>query len=104
MRLAAVCITAIASVSAAHAQSPEAFYKGKTIDMMIGSEAGSGYDAYARLVANHMGKHILGRPNIVVKQMVGAGGIVATNYLAKIANKDGSVIGQVQNTCLSSLW
>ena len=98
MRFAAGLITTVASISVAQAQSPEAFYKGKTIDMMIGSEAGSGYDAYARLVANHMGKHIPGRPNIVVKQMVGAGGIVATNYLAKIAAKDGSVIGQVQNT------
>ncbi len=82
----------------ATAQTPEAFYKGKIIDMMVGSEAGSGYDAYARLVAAHLGKQIPGRPNIVVKQMIGAGGIVATNFLAKIAPKDGSVIGQVQNT------
>jgi hypothetical protein len=95
MRLAAGLITAVASISTAQAQSPEAFYKGKTIDMMIGSEAGSGYDAYARLVANHMGKHIPGRPNIVVKQMVGAGGIVATNYLAKIANNDATKLGYI---------
>ena len=91
-------LSCVLAAHAARAQTPEAFYKGKTIDMMVGSEAGSGYDAYARLVANHFGKHIPGRPNIVVKQMIGAGGIVATNFLAKIAPKDGSVIGQVQNT------
>jgi tripartite-type tricarboxylate transporter receptor subunit TctC len=94
---AALLVTAL-MLGDAQAQTPVAFYKGKTIDMMVGSEAGSGYDAYARLVANHYGKHIAGHPNIVVKQMIGAGGIVATNYLAKIAAKDGSVIGQVQNT------
>jgi len=98
MRFIATLVTTFAAVNAGQAQSPEAFYKGKTIDMLVGSEAGSGYDAYARLVANHYGKQIPGRPNIIVKQMVGAGGIVATNYLAKIATKDGSVIGQVQNT------
>jgi hypothetical protein len=98
MRFIATLVTTFAAVNAGQAQSPEAFYKGKTIDMLVGSEAGSGYDAYARLVANHYGKQIPGRPNIIVKQMVGAGGIVATNYLAKIAIKDGSVIGQVQNT------
>jgi tripartite-type tricarboxylate transporter receptor subunit TctC len=95
--LFAIIVSLILS-GGAEAQTPEAFYKGKTIDMMVGSEAGSGYDAYARLVANHFNKHIPGRPAIVVKQMIGAGGIVATNYLAKIAAKDGSVIAQVQNT------
>ena len=82
----------------AMAQAGEPFYKGKTIDMLVGSEAGSGYDAYARLVAHHYGKQIPGRPNFVVKNMVGAGGIVVTNHLARIAAKDGTVIAQVQNT------
>ncbi|MDB5651897.1 MAG: uncharacterized protein JWL62_3417, partial [Hyphomicrobiales bacterium] len=76
----------------------ETFFTGRTIEMFVGSEAGSGYDAYARLVAAHLPRHIPGRPNVVVKQMVGAGGIVATNYLAKIAARDGTVIAQVQNT------
>ncbi|MDB5641351.1 MAG: uncharacterized protein JWN07_668 [Hyphomicrobiales bacterium] len=87
-----------AALSCAQAQAPDAFYKGRTIDMIVGSEAGSGYDAYARLVAAHLGKQIPGRPNILVKQMVGAGGIVATNYLARIAPRDGTTIAQVQNT------
>ncbi len=87
-----------ALMGAAQAQEPDAFYKGRTLDMFVGSEAGSGYDAYARLVAAHLPKQIPGRPHILVKQMVGAGGIVATNYLARIAPRDGTAIGQVQNT------
>ena len=95
-RMAAGLIAALSG--AAQAQTVEGFYKGRTIEMLVGSEVGSGYDAYARLVANHFGKHIPGRPGFIVKQMVGAGGIIATNHLAKIAPKDGSVIAQVQNT------
>lgn len=82
-----------------HAQSsPDPFYAGKTIDLLVGSEAGSGYDTYARLVARYLPKHIPGHPKVTVKQMVGAGGVIATNYLANIAPKDGTVISQVQNT------
>ncbi len=97
-RVAIAAMSWLIGAACAQAQSVEAFYKGRTIEMLVGSEVGSGYDAYARLVANHYGKHISGRPNFIVKQMVGAGGIIATNHLAKIAPKDGSVIAQVQNT------
>ena len=78
----------VSALSGAQAQDPDAFYQGRTIDMIVGSEAGSGYDAYARLVAAYLGKQIPGRPGILVKQMIGAGGIVATNYLARIAPRD----------------
>ena len=97
-RAAVTLFLCLMGAASAQAQSVESFYKGRTIEMLVGSEVGSGYDAYARLVAVHFGKHIPGRPNVIVKQMVGAGGIVATNYLAKVAPKDGSVIAQVQNT------
>jgi tripartite-type tricarboxylate transporter receptor subunit TctC len=97
-RAIAVLGACASAFSGAQAQDPDAFYKGRTIDMIVGSEAGSGYDAYARLVAAHLGKQLPGRPNILVKQMIGAGGIVATNYLARIAPRDGSTIAQVQNT------
>jgi tripartite-type tricarboxylate transporter receptor subunit TctC len=88
----------LASVAAASAQSPEDFYKGKSIDLIISSDVGGGYDAYARLVGIYMERHIPGHPRIVPKNMVGAGGLVATNYLANVAAHDGTVIGQIQNT------
>ena len=82
----------------ARAQTPNTFYANKTIDMLVGSEPGTGYDLYARLIAKYLPRHIAGNPRIAVKQMMGAGGLVATNYLANIAPKDGTVIAQVQNT------
>jgi hypothetical protein len=96
-RAIAVLGACASAFSGAQAQDPDAFYKGRTIDMIVGSEAGSGYDAYARLVAAHLGKQIPGRPNILVKQMIGAGGIVATNYIYNLGTKDGLTIGGVQN-------
>jgi tripartite-type tricarboxylate transporter receptor subunit TctC len=98
-RLALACLAAAWCHEALHAQTnAEPFYAGKTIDMLVGSEAGSGYDTYARLVARYLPKHIAGHPKVTVKQMMGAGGVIATNYLANIAPKDGTVISQVQNT------
>jgi tripartite-type tricarboxylate transporter receptor subunit TctC len=95
----ALCVAAIGSFgNGANAESVDSFYKGKTIDMIIASEVGGGYDAYARLIAPFMEKHLPGNPRFVAKQMVGAGGIIATNYLANVAKKDGTAIAQVQNT------
>lgn len=81
---------------AAEAQDAAAsFYKGKTIQMIVGTSAGGGYDLYGRLVARYMGKYIAGAPNIVVSNMAGAASIVATQHIAIAAPKDGTVIGAV---------
>ncbi len=81
----------------AQAQSVEDFYRGKTITMIVSSSPGGGYDALSRTVARHMGKHMPGNPNLVVRNMPGAGGIVATSFLNKVAPRDGLTIGSVQN-------
>lgn len=96
--LAACAATGLATQSPAKADDVEAFYKGKTIDLIIASEVGGGYDAYARLIAPFLEKRLPGNPRFVPKQMLGAGGIVATNYLTNVARKDGTAIAQVQNT------
>ncbi len=69
------------------------FYTGKTISVIIGYGAGGGYDAYARLLARHMGRHIPGNPVLVPQNMPGAGSIKAANFLYSIAPKDGTTIG-----------
>jgi tripartite-type tricarboxylate transporter receptor subunit TctC len=48
--------------ASAHAQSPAEFYKGRTIDIIVGSLAGGGYDQYARVLARHMPTHLPGNP------------------------------------------
>jgi tripartite-type tricarboxylate transporter receptor subunit TctC len=82
------------SASAAAAQSPAEFYKGKNnVDLYIGYSVGGGYDVYARLLARHMGKHIPGNPTVVPKNMEGAGSLRLANWLYNVAPKDGSTFG-----------
>jgi tripartite-type tricarboxylate transporter receptor subunit TctC len=69
------------------------FYAGKTIRVAVGFAAGGGYDTYARIVARHMGKHIPGNPSFVVENMDGAGSLIAANYTANKADRDGTFIG-----------
>jgi tripartite-type tricarboxylate transporter receptor subunit TctC len=70
-----------------------AFYSGKTIRVIVGLEAGGGFDTTARLLARHMGKYIPGNPTMVVENMPGAGSRVAANWLYEVGEKDGTVFG-----------
>jgi tripartite-type tricarboxylate transporter receptor subunit TctC len=88
--------TALALLPAtAGAQSVADFYKGKTVDLYIGYSVGGGYDLYARFLARHMGKHIPGNPNVVPKNMEGAGSLRLANWLYNIAPKDGTAFGAI---------
>jgi tripartite-type tricarboxylate transporter receptor subunit TctC len=69
------------------------FHEGKTIRIIVGYEAGGGFDAYSRVIARHIGKHIPGNPAVIVDNMVGAGGLIAANYLYKAGKPDGLTIG-----------
>jgi tripartite-type tricarboxylate transporter receptor subunit TctC len=70
------------------------------VSLIVGTGAGGGYDAYARLVSMHLGRFLPGNPNIIVKNMAGAGGIVASNWLYNVAPKDGTVIATVPGTAI----
>ena len=69
------------------------FYKGRDVSLIIGYSVGGGYDAYARLLARYIGKHIPGEPSIIPQQMTGAGSLRSANYIYSVAAKDGSVFG-----------
>src|SRR3954451_21378783 len=89
----AAAAVALMMVSAAMAQTPAEFFKGKTIDLYIAYSAGGAYDLYARMLARHMGKHLPGNPQVVPKNMEGAGGLRLANYLHNAAPHDGTAIG-----------
>jgi tripartite-type tricarboxylate transporter receptor subunit TctC len=88
-------LASLAFTNAAPAQSPEAFWRGKTVTVIAPTAPGGGYDAYTRLLARHMGKHIPGNPNLVVQNMPGAGGMVAANHVYNVAPRDGTVIAMI---------
>ena len=87
----AACVALLPS----HGFAADAFYKGKTITFIIGSAPGGGYDTYSRLLANHLGDHLEGRPRLIPQNMPGGGSIRAANYLYNSAPKDGTAIGML---------
>ena len=93
--LAAICLLATPT---AHAQPAGEFYKDRQVSLVVGFNPGGGFDTYARAVARHMGRHIAGAPNIVVRNMPGAGSVIAANYLANAAPKDGSEFALLSDT------
>src|SRR5262245_11844366 len=84
---AAVLLVAAAFPHAALAQ----FYKGKTVTMIINYPAGGPSDIEGRIVAQHLPNHIPGKPNVVVKNVGGAGGIIGTNQLGEAAPNGESI-------------
>ena len=96
-RLFALCSLVGACAPQAKADVIADFYKGRTVTVVVSSSAGGGYDTLARALARYMGRHMPGHPVFVIRNMPGAGGMTATNFLYNNADKDGSVIGLVQN-------
>ncbi len=72
-----------------------AFYRGKTITIIVGSSPGGGYDLYGRLIARFLGRHVPGAPGVVVQNMPGAASNVAAANVYNLAPKDGTVIGAI---------
>jgi len=70
--------------------SAEQFYKGRSVQLLIGFSPTGGYDTYARTLARYMGKHIPGNPTVVPQNMPGAGGLKVANYIYNVAPKDGT--------------
>jgi tripartite-type tricarboxylate transporter receptor subunit TctC len=92
--LAAAALAAVLGCSAqTAAQTPEEFYKGKSIDLVIGYPPAGSNDVYARALARHLGKHIPGNPSVIPKNMPGAGSFLALGHVYNVAPKDGTVLG-----------
>lgn len=98
MKRAVLVLLGLAAASSAAAQdSVAAFYKDKTLRLVVGVGVGSGYDINARLLARHMSKHIPGHPQIIVQNQPGAGSLTMTNQLYAGGPFDGTVFGATFN-------
>ena len=90
-RAAAVGLATLASP--ALAQTPDGFFKGKTVTINIAGTAGGGIDIGARILARYLGKYLPGNPAVIAQNMPGAGGVRVLEYLFTQAPRDGTVIG-----------
>ena len=98
--LSATLATTFASLiaTAPAKAADEDFFKGKTITIYIGFSPGGTYDLFGRMVGRFIGKHIPGNPTVVASNMPGAGSFTASNWLYRIAPKDGTALGTVSQT------
>ncbi len=71
------------------------FFAGKLIRILIGFPPGGGHDIEGRIIARHLGKHLPGKPSIIVQNMPGAGGRIMSAYLYRRAKRDGLTFGLV---------
>jgi tripartite-type tricarboxylate transporter receptor subunit TctC len=96
----------LTSASAVAAADPIAdFYAAHPIVIDVGFAPGGGYDTAARLLARHLGHHMPGHPSVIVRNMPGAGGLLAANHLFNVAPHDGSEITELGDTVpFTPLW
>ena len=95
---AAFLAATAAGTSPAKADKIADFYKGRDVTLLVGYPPAGSYAAYARLAAQHIGKYIPGKPNVIVKHRAGGGSLRATNYLYNVAPKNGLMLGLVADT------
>src|SRR5262245_44770668 len=91
-----ICAAALLATASASAAASQDILRGKDVTIYVGSGAGGPYDAYARLLARHLGRYLPGNPSIVVQNMPGASGRRLISFMINVAPKDGTAIALVQ--------
>lgn len=99
---ACLCASLVAGAASARADDVGDFYKGRTITILVGTSAGNDYDLRARLIGKYLGRALPGQPTIVVRNMPGAGGIVAANHLATLAPRDGTSLHALMSNMMAA--
>jgi tripartite-type tricarboxylate transporter receptor subunit TctC len=78
-------IIAFAFASSVTSAAAQDIFRGREINLYVGSAPGGPYDAYARLVGRHLGKHLPGNPSVVVQNMPGASGRRLMAFIYSVA-------------------
>lgn len=96
--LLAGAVAPCAAFAQGKAATPEQFYKGQTLRIMIGHPPGGSYDLYARLAAEGFKKHLPGNPTVIVESKPGGGGLVAAAFFYAQAPRDGAMLAVFPET------
>lgn len=86
------CIFGAALIAQGNHVNAAPYFKGKTIDLIVGFSVGGGSDLAARVIANNLGRHIEGNPTIVVKNLTGQGSVKAANFMYEKAKPNGQTV------------
>ena len=93
-------VSVLISATVVHGQSPEAFYRGKTLEFYVGYPPGGGFDIWGRGLIQFMGRHIPGNPNIIIKNMPGAGSLTMLQYMYNRADRSGLAFGILNSSLI----
>jgi tripartite-type tricarboxylate transporter receptor subunit TctC len=83
-----------------YAQS--SFYQGKTITIVVSTDAGGSSDVRVKALAPYLQKYIPGNPTIVTEYMPGGGGRKAANHVYRSVRPDGLTIGSMSTTLVAA--
>jgi tripartite-type tricarboxylate transporter receptor subunit TctC len=98
--LAIAAFAASIAAQGAAAETPAEFFRGKTINLGVGSGPGGGYDAYSRVLTRHYSRFIPGNPTIAIQYVPGAGGMVVANNTYSVAAKNGTYMAMIPASVL----
>ncbi|MFN3890574.1 MAG: Bug family tripartite tricarboxylate transporter substrate binding protein [Beijerinckiaceae bacterium] len=104
LRAVACGLSLLGAVAAGSAHAEDgvaAFYKGRTVDFVVGYGTGGGYDTYARAFAPYLTRHLPGSPQVVIRNMPGASSLNALRFIATTAPRDGSALGLFNPTLIT---
>lgn len=99
-RTAAAFVATMLCTATVFAETPEEFYKGKTVTLIVSAAPGGGADLYARAFVKYFSKHLPGTPNVIVSNIPGAGGLTAAAQLEHSEPRDGTVVAVLQRNNL----
>ena len=83
--LSTICALLMVFLWSFDVQAQTPFYQGKTVTIIVGTKAGDVYDLYPRLVAEFLPKYIPGNPNVIIQNVAGAAGLIATNQVYNVS-------------------
>ncbi len=85
----ALALAATVGLAAAPVAAADVSFAGKNVSILVGSTAGGSTDASARLIASFIGRHLPGKPEVIVVNRPGAKGLNAQNYFTQQVKPDG---------------
>jgi len=96
-----LCTAAIPfGVSTAAADPVADFYKGKTITVVVPAGMGGSIGLYGRLFADHFGKNLPGKPNVIAQAHPGGSGVKAASFVYNVAPRDGTIVAELLSNSL----
>ncbi|HTI85287.1 MAG TPA: hypothetical protein VL966_01655 [Alphaproteobacteria bacterium] len=102
LRRLAIAAALVVCATQVEAETPEEFYRGKIIKLVMSAGEGGGYGTYVNAIVPYMQRYLPGNPKIIVQHMQGAGGLVAANNLYNVLPRDGSVFALIHRAAVST--